>query len=89
MPVLRHNPVRLGHALRARARRVSPTQMALAIGASPDVATDATASAATIGSVTRGLYDVDAEQLRPVPTEKAVLVAGVDVAADDGYAAGR
>jgi CHAT domain-containing protein/tetratricopeptide (TPR) repeat protein len=55
-------------ALRGRARRVSPTQMTLAIGASPDVAAGTTASAATIGSVTRGVYDVDAEQLRPLPS---------------------
>jgi CHAT domain-containing protein len=55
-------------ALRAPARRASPTQMALAIGASPDVAPGTTASATTIGSVTRGLYDVDAEQLRPLPS---------------------
>jgi CHAT domain-containing protein/tetratricopeptide (TPR) repeat protein len=70
-------------ALRGRARRVSPTQMTLAIGASPDVAAGTTASAATIGSVTRGVYDVDAEQLRPLPSagnEARAVVAATEQA---------
>jgi CHAT domain-containing protein len=56
-------------ALRALPQRVtSSTQMALAVGASPEVAADRTAPAGTIGSVTRDLYDIDAQRLRPLPS---------------------
>ncbi|MBA3642076.1 MAG: CHAT domain-containing protein [Acidobacteria bacterium] len=54
-------------AIRARPRATLPRQMALAVGASPD-GVEASAAAARIGSVTRGVYDVDAEQLRPLPS---------------------
>ncbi|MCC6779570.1 MAG: CHAT domain-containing protein [Hyphomicrobiales bacterium] len=66
-------------ALRARPRTTSPIQMALAIGASPDATTGANPPPAAIGTVARSVYDVDAEQLRPLPSAgdeaRAVLAA--------------
>jgi CHAT domain-containing protein len=53
-------------ALRTGRRTRVPAQMALAVGASPGSAETPTIPA--IGNVTRGVYDVDAEQLRPLPS---------------------
>lgn len=56
-------------ALRNRTLKESPTQMALAVGASP---ADSTSSGARPNlareATTRGVYDVDAERLRPLPS---------------------
>ncbi len=66
-------------ALRDRRRTTSPTQMALAIGASPDPAPGASTPPVAIGRVARSVYDVDGEQLRPLPAAgdeaRAVLAA--------------
>jgi CHAT domain-containing protein/tetratricopeptide (TPR) repeat protein len=53
-------------ALRTARHTRAPTQIALAVGASPD-STERTTSP-TIGAVARNVYDVDAEQLRQLPS---------------------
>jgi CHAT domain-containing protein len=51
--------------LRTRAEGLDSTRIALAVGASPQAATGNVG--ATAGPVTRGVYDLDATQLRPLP----------------------
>jgi CHAT domain-containing protein len=53
-------------ALRTARRTRAPTQIALAVGASPGSTERRTSPA--IGTVARSVYDVDADQLRPLPS---------------------
>jgi CHAT domain-containing protein len=55
-------------ALRSRSSKSSPTQMALAVGASPSDPSGLVARPSAIGGANRGVYDVDAERLRPLPS---------------------
>jgi len=56
-------------ALRNRTSKESPTQMALAVGASPaDSASSGARPNLAREATTRGVYDVDAERLRPLPS---------------------
>jgi CHAT domain-containing protein len=51
--------------LRTRAEGLDTTRMALAVGASPQASVGTSGTGA--GPVTRGVYDLDATQLRPLP----------------------
>jgi CHAT domain-containing protein len=64
--------------LRGRTASASGMRMALAVGASPEPAAVGT-SGSSPGPVTRGVYDLDAAQLRPLPfaAEEAQFVSGV------------
>jgi CHAT domain-containing protein len=64
--------------LRTRTASASGMRMALAVGASPEPAAVGT-SGSSPGPVTRGVYDLDAAQLRPLPfaAEAAQFVSGV------------
>ena len=64
--------------LRTRTASPSGMRMVLAVGASPEPAAVGT-SGSSPGPVTRGVYDLDAAQLRPLPfaAEEAQFVSGV------------
>jgi hypothetical protein len=64
--------------LRTRTASPSGMRMALAVGASPEPAAVGT-SGSSPDPVTRGVYDLDAAQLRPLPfaAEEAQFVSGV------------
>jgi CHAT domain-containing protein len=55
-------------ALRSRPPGVAPTHLAIAVGASPERTGAPIVRLVSNVSVTRGVYDLDPEQLRPLPS---------------------